>query len=119
MAIVQHTITSAAWVPISSAGQSDAVWLDEGSSVNSDTDDVRIVHGAAVPVDADFAKGKRVYIPKNNIDVLTLSADTGDDIFYAPAIAGAQAVLTGDVLVKFIDLHYEIDSDGSREEYVK
>ena len=28
-------------------------------------------------------------------------------------------VVTGDVLVKYIDLHYEIDSDGSAEEYAK
>jgi hypothetical protein len=28
-------------------------------------------------------------------------------------------VVTGDVLVKYIDLHYEIDTDGSNEEYVK
>lgn len=28
-------------------------------------------------------------------------------------------VVTGDVLVKYIDLHYEIDSDGSREVYAK
>ena len=27
--------------------------------------------------------------------------------------------VTGDVLVKYIDLHYEIDSDGSQEEFVK
>lgn len=27
--------------------------------------------------------------------------------------------VTGDVLVKYIDLHYEIDSDGSAEEYQK
>jgi hypothetical protein len=28
-------------------------------------------------------------------------------------------VVTGDVLVKFIDAHYEIDTDGSQEEFVK
>lgn len=27
--------------------------------------------------------------------------------------------VTGDVLVKYIDLHYEIDTDGSNEEYIK
>lgn len=28
-------------------------------------------------------------------------------------------IIVGDVLTKYIDYHYEIDSDGSREEYVK
>jgi hypothetical protein len=28
-------------------------------------------------------------------------------------------VVTGDVLVKYIDVHYEIDTDGSREEFIK
>jgi hypothetical protein len=85
--IAQFTITSSAWVAISSAGQSGAAWLDEGSELNNDSTDIRIVHSTSgAPPAADLSKGKRVMIPERNGDLLILSADTSLDIFYARAV---------------------------------
>ena len=97
MAIVKHTITDTAWVAITSAGQSGSAWFDENTQDNGMSSDVRIVHGATVPTDEDIEKGKRVYVPEHNNDVVILSADNHLDIFYARAAVDGNAILSVDV----------------------
>lgn len=101
MAITSYTITNSAWTAITTAGQEGSCWLSEDEDGQSAVGkgDIRIFNTAGVPTDADLLLGKRVYKPSGNTDVLTISADSGSDVFYARAKnSGDEAVLLVDVV---------------------
>ena len=96
--IIQYSISSSAWTPISTAGQSGSCWLDEQNDGAAGKVDVRIWHGS-VPTDTEITKGKRVYNPNGNDDVMILGADDTEDIYYATcANVGDAAILSVDVI---------------------
>lgn len=80
---VDYLITGLEWTPISTSGQSGSCWLDEDDVGASNRTDVRIVHKAGdAPSEVGIVTGKRVYKPNSN-EVLVISADSVDDIYYA------------------------------------
>lgn len=86
MAIAQYTITSTGWTAISTVGQSGTCWLDDDNELSGDPADVRIWHGTSAPSDADPTitdMARRVLRPKNNTDMLLITADGGTDVYYA------------------------------------
>ena len=78
MATASYAITGSAWTPISTAGQS-------GSCILQDIqDDVVYVDHGATSAACALTKSFVVRYPKDNQDVLLLTADdTSTDIFYA------------------------------------
>lgn len=97
MAVVQHTITNAAWTAISTAGQSGTCWLNENDQSNDGADDVRIFHGPTMPTYNDIQYGARVRLPRTNQDILNLTADNALDIFWARAGGEKPAILIADM----------------------
>lgn len=97
MSVVQHTISKDQWTPITSAGQFGKCWLDENSTGNDGSDDIRIFHTSGVPVAADLAKSMRVRLPKSNSDIIDLFPDSKTDVFYARAGGDSIAVLSVDI----------------------
>lgn len=98
--ITKYTITNTAWTAISSAGEQGSCWLSEDGEDFSGTVDIRVINSATgTPTDADLTLAKRVYKPNGNTDVLSISADSASDIFYARAKnSGDQAALLVDVI---------------------
>jgi hypothetical protein len=79
-------------VAITSAGQSGSCWLDEKGDTQST--EIFIYHSGKTVAD-----GKRVYTSKSNTDLLTLSADSGTDFFYAVKTgSGVDGTLIVDVI---------------------
>lgn len=96
--ITQYAINSSAWTAITAAGSSGSCWLDEQGDGAAGDVDVRIWHGS-VPGDAEITKGKRVFRPTGNVDVMLISADSAADIYYARcATSGSAAILSVDVV---------------------
>ena len=81
--IVQYDITADSWTAITSAGESGSCWLDEQGDGEGGKVDVRLFHDSSTPDDDDLTKGKRVYKPKGNNDLMTFEADDTTDIYYA------------------------------------
>lgn len=97
--IVQYSITADVWTPISTAGQSGTCWLDEQGDGAAGNVDVRIWHGESAPGDSQITMAKRVYMPRGNQDIMQISADSGDDVYYARcANDGDAATLSVDVI---------------------
>jgi len=96
--IAQYSINSTAWTAITTAGDSGTCWLDEQDDGAAGDVDVRIWHGSA-PSDSDVTKGKRVYKPRGNNDMMVIGADDASDIYYARcATPGATATISVDAL---------------------
>lgn len=95
--ITQYSLTDSAWTPISAAGQSGTCWIDQDDDGAGGTAEVRIWHGTSAPDASKFTEGVQVYKPKANNDVMVLSADSANDIFYARCATGATATITADV----------------------
>lgn len=96
--IAQVVLNSTNWTAITTAGQSGSCWLDEDDVSASGSMDVRIIHSASgVPAVLDFVKGKRVYKPIKNTDILVFTADTTGDIYYAKCRNGT-ATITVDAI---------------------
>ena len=96
--ISQYTVTDTSWTPVTTAGQSGSCWLDELGVNASGSMDVRIIHlSTGTPSIADFAKGKRVFRPIKNTDIMVFTADTLGDIYYAKCNNGT-ATITVDAI---------------------
>ena len=80
--IVQYAVNGTEWTPITTAGQSGSMWLDEDNDGAVGSMNVRIYH-ATSDTGATFAKSKRVFKPVGNNDILQFSADSSEDIYYA------------------------------------
>jgi hypothetical protein len=80
--ITQYSITSSAWTAITEAGESGTCWLDEDGDGGGEPD-VRVIHSTGTPDASQVTTGKRLYIPKNNTDIMIISADSVADVFYA------------------------------------
>ncbi len=83
--ITAKNITGIAVLPITTAGQSGSAWLDEDHDGAEGRTDVRIYHtDTGTPSIATVRTlGKRLFAPSSNMDVLIMSADSGNDIYYA------------------------------------
>jgi len=81
MAIKQHIITSAAWVPITIAGFKGTAWLEkvEGGTKGS----CRIWHGTSAPDSSQIKQGFPMDWTDDNTDTVTLVPDDSSDIYYA------------------------------------
>lgn len=80
--ITQFAINGTEWTPVTTAGKSGSCWLDEDDDGAKGSMDVRLFHGTSSAL-ATITASKRVYKPAGNDDVLTFSADTSEDIYYA------------------------------------
>jgi hypothetical protein len=80
--IINYTINGNTWTVLNTAGQSGSVFIAE-DDVNVSPIDVRVMHTTGTPVSGDFAKAKRVYKSLGNNDVLSCSADSSTDVYYA------------------------------------
>ena len=99
MAITQYSLTATAFTAISAAGESGTCWLDEDNDGAGGTVDVRIVHAASLPAQAEATEGKRVYKPRGNFDVVVITADDVSDIYYAICKdSGSTAIMSVDVI---------------------
>lgn len=98
--ITQKTITYGAWTVLTTAGQDCSCWLDEDNDGAGGSVDVRIVHSdSGEPALSEATKGKRVWKPSGNTDILEFSADNVNDILYATCIdSGATAILSVDAV---------------------
>jgi hypothetical protein len=83
MAIVQKSITNSEWTALTTAGQSGTCWLDEDNDGASGHVDVRIIHSSSSVSAIEPTTGKRLYRPAGNNDLMTISADSSTDVFYA------------------------------------
>ena len=82
--IVQYPITGNSWTPITAAGQSGTCWLDEQDDGAAGQADVRIWHATTPPSgESKLTESKRVYKPRGNDDIMLITSDSIDDIFYA------------------------------------
>lgn len=91
---MQYTITSADWTQISAAGKVISVYVDEQSDGAVNNAQVRVYGSKTKPVDADFTKAKRVFRPTGNTDVLQLTPDNEDIIFWAKCLDGGESIIT-------------------------
>ena len=99
MAITQYSLTASAFTAISAAGESGTCWLDEDNDGAGGSVDVRIFHAASLPIPAKATEGKRVYKPRGNLDVVSITADDVSDIYYAICKdSGSTAVISVDVI---------------------
>ena len=97
--ITAKTITGAAAVVLTAAGESGSCWLNEDSKGASGTVDIRVYHtdGSAPSVETIKALGKRVFRPNGNTDVLSIPSDNASDVYYATCNdLGATATLMVD-----------------------
>lgn len=96
--IVQTAIDSTDWVAITSAGDSGTVWLDEQDDGAAGQVEVRLFHQDTKPTAGDVTKGKRLFKPRGNDDVLEFAADNTTDILWAIcANSGDTATVSVDV----------------------
>jgi len=98
--ITQKTIAYDSWTVLTTAGQDATAWLDEDNDGAAGTVDIRIVHSdSGEPALTEATKGKRIYRPAGNLDVMLLEADNENDIYYATCInAGATGTLSVDAV---------------------
>ena len=95
--ITQYSISDSAWTAITAAGESGTCWMDEDGDGGGEPD-VRIIHTTGTPDSSQTTFGKRLYIPKNNTDIMLISADNSSDIFYARCVkTGATAKVSVDI----------------------
>lgn len=94
--MMQYQISSTEWTAITSPGQSGECWLDEDNDYTAK--DVRVIQGITVPVQADVTKGKKVFKPTSNRDVLPFIAETPSHVLYAICMTqGATATISVDM----------------------
>ena len=97
--IVQKDVVYGAWTVLTEAGGNGTCWLDEDNDGVAGGFDIRIVHSdSGVPALTEATKGKRIYKPAGNMDVVIISADNSNDIYYATCINdGGAAKISVDV----------------------
>ena len=83
--ITAKNITGLAVLAMTTAGQSGSAWLDEDHDGAEEHADVRIYHtDTGTPsISTVRTLGKRLFAPSGNTDVLIMSADSGNDIYYS------------------------------------
>lgn len=95
--ITQYSISDSAWTAITAAGESGTCWVDEDGDGGGEPD-VRIIHTTGTPDASHVTVGKRLYIPKNNTDIMLISADNSSDRFYARCVkTGTTAKVSVDI----------------------
>jgi len=108
--IATYTITGAEWTPITTAGQSLKCWLDENSEGAVGEADVRIVHSTTgIPNYVALTSAKKIYRPGGNDDILKITADSSEDIFYARCFnADDQVVLQVDSFLASVNISQNV-----------
>jgi len=98
--ITQKEIAYGSWTTLTTAGQDATCWLDEDNDGAAGNVDVRIVHSdSGSPALSEATKGKRVYKPAGNLDVMLLESDNSNDVYYATCIdEGATGLLSVDAV---------------------
>jgi hypothetical protein len=82
--ITKHTITGASWTAITAAGEDGTCWLDDDNTGSVNKADCRIYHSASgAPNVTKLLEAKKVYKSNSNSDVMSLGADSENDIYYA------------------------------------
>ena len=99
--ITNYTITDT-WQPITLAGQSGACWIVEFCDLAGrlGQSDVIIYHSAIAAPNGDekILESKRLHVPNDNNQLLVISADKAEDVFYARCkTVGSQAKINVDV----------------------
>lgn len=95
--INSYTITSAAWLEITSAGKSATCWMREDSNPDNNSD-VRIYHTTAgAPLASVIDHGKKLWTQNSSNDVMVLSADNDNDIYYARCVSGTADIIVDEV----------------------
>jgi len=79
MAMNHYNITGTEWTAISTVGQSGSCWLNK-SPVNGRC---MVYHADSVPNTNLVEYGKSCFVSTKNHDILTITADSTSDIFYA------------------------------------
>lgn len=91
---MQYLIKSDDWYQISTAGKVISVYCDEQDDGAKNSAQVRVYGSKTKPSSDDFTKAKRVYRPIGNSDILQLTPDNEDIIFWAKCLEGGEATVT-------------------------
>lgn len=91
---MQYLIKSDDWYQISTAGKVISVYCDEQDDGAKNSAQVRVYGSKTKPTNDDFTKAKRVYRPIGNADILQLTPDNEDIIFWAKCLEGGEATVT-------------------------
>lgn len=70
---------------ITTAGKSGSMWLKEGPEGDAGRVEAYVYHtdGAAPSAATVLARGKRIFEPIGNNDMMIFTADNGSDVYYA------------------------------------
>lgn len=82
--ITKYSITPAV-IAITNAGKSASAWLKEGPDGDAGRMEVYVYHtDSTVPTAATILDlGKRLFTPQGNNDIMQISADNVNDVYYA------------------------------------
>jgi hypothetical protein len=92
-------VNGTGWTPITTAGQTGKVWMNEDDKGLTGKGDVRVNRSSSgLPASSVPAEGKKVYKPSGNNDVVNLDA-ANDEVWYARCKnASDVAMITVDVI---------------------
>ena len=99
MATTAITLSKTVWTRITAAGESGTCWKKTGWPILVDHTDAE--GGATLTLantNVTKAKAKRVPLDGDNIEALSLPADSVSDVFYALGLEGDSNVLAVDVI---------------------
>lgn len=99
MATQEITLSDSLWTRITTAGQEGTCWKKTGGTIlidhtNSESDATLPLSNSNVTV----GKAKRVPLDEDNINVLVIPADDGNDIYYALTLDTTEAKIVVDVI---------------------
>lgn len=89
MATSVITLSNLVWTKITAAGESGTCWKKTGGQVVIDHTNAE--SAATLPLsntNVTVDKSKRVPLDEDDIDILSIPADDGNDIFYALSLSG-------------------------------
>lgn len=99
MATAAIALSNLVWTKVSAAGESGTCWKKTGGVVVIDHTNAE--SAATLPLsnsNVDVDKSKRVPLDEDNVEILLISADGVDDIYYALSLSGLTDKIVVDVI---------------------